>query len=431
MKPRTKMQVDVIQLSKYLRLREKELLPWAIKECLEHKGFQTKSKVICMDCGLEFSPGLISRNRAVCPHCNTKLKIEQSRKRTYKQLVYFAIAEIYEEYQLIRNFELSSIHKYGTKAKYNCREILQHWILPTGKREVVGLNHTVNWYYDSWNGKMEIRDKSNTQRYDVYPYKYHPDSVFKSTYKFYGINHNLEGITFLEAIKLIPDNPKAETLLKAKQYGLLKQCNERHGILSSHWTAIKICMRNKYKVKDAQMYLDYLNLLQYFGKDLHNAYYVCPKNLKKVHDKLVIKKRRKQEQESTESKRQKALQDEITFKKLKSAFFGIAFSDGEIDIHVLESIKEYMEEGDTLKHCVFTNEYYLKPDTLIMSASIAGQKLETIEISIKDLKVVQCRGKSNDNTKYHNRIIELVNKNMHLIESRTILHKNNQKTAAA
>ena len=66
-----------------------------------------------------------------------------------------------------------------------------------------------------------------------------------------------------------------------------------------------------------------------------------------------------------------------------------------------------------------------------MSASIAGQKLETIEISIKDLKVVQCRGKSNDNTKYHNRIIELVNKNMHLIESRTILHKNNQKTAAA
>ena len=42
MKPRTKMQVDVIQLSKYLRLREKELLTWAIKECLEHKGFQTK-----------------------------------------------------------------------------------------------------------------------------------------------------------------------------------------------------------------------------------------------------------------------------------------------------------------------------------------------------------------------------------------------------
>lgn len=73
----------------------------------------------------------------------------------------------------------------------------------------------------AWCGDLEIRQKTTGSYYsqrlnEVYPYKYHPDSTFKSEYRKYGIDHNLDGLTFLRAIKLLPESPMDETLLKAK-----------------------------------------------------------------------------------------------------------------------------------------------------------------------------------------------------------------------
>ena len=45
-----------------------------------------------------------------------------------------------------------------------------------------------------------------------------------------------------------------------------------------------------------------------------------------------------------------------------------------------------------MHHCVFTNEYYLKADSLILSATIDGKRIETIEVSLKRMEVVQSRG---------------------------------------
>ena len=71
-----------------------------------------------------------------------------------------------------------------------------------------------------------------------------------------------------------------------------------------------------------------------------------------------------------------------------------------------------------MHHCVYSNEYYLKPNSLILSATINGKRVETIEVSLKTLKVLQSRGVCNKNTEYHDRIIELVNKNKRLIRKR-------------
>mgnify|MGYP000296788918 FL=1 len=51
-----------------------------------------------------------------------------------------------------------------------------------------------------------------------------------------------------------------------------------------------------------------------------------------------------------------------------------------------------------MHHCVFTNEYYLKADSLILSATIDGKRIETIEVSLKRMEVVQSRGVCNKNT---------------------------------
>lgn len=424
MKPRTKLQFQVLEQSRCLPNIESNMLAWAKVECLAHKGFATKSRVICMDCGKRFLPELVNRKRAICPHCGAKLKVEQSKCRTDKQHSYIAIVETHGEFQVIRNFEIWAYYKADTVARYFIHEVLQHWIRQDGKNTVVALNHTVNWYCDSWNGSMEIRTEyrrryySSGFRYDIYPSKLHPDSEFRPELKRYGINNKLQGITPLEAINTIPESPKLETLLKAKQYALLEYAYDNRYKIECYWPSIKICLRNRYKIKDVKIWFDYLDLLSYFHKDLRNAHYVCPANLKREHDKLVSQKRRAQEKEEAERKRRKAIEDEKKFQALKSKFFGLQFTDGLIKVKVLESVQEFMQEGDIMHHCVFTNEYYLKPDSLILSARIDEKRIETIEVNLKTLKIVQSRGICNKDTEYHGRIIGLVKKNINLIKNK-------------
>ena len=55
---------------------------------------------------------------------------------------------------------------------------------------------------------------------------------------------------------------------------------------------------------------------------------------------------------------------------------------------------------------------------LILSATIDGKRIETVEVSLKTLEVVQSRGLHNSNTEYHDRIVNLVNSNVNLIRQR-------------
>ena len=124
------------------------------------------------------------------------------------------------------------------------------------------------------------------------------------------------------------------------------------------------------------------------------------------------------DKEAEAQRRQQAIENEERFQELKSPFFGITFTDGVIQVKVLESVQEYLEEGKALHHCVFTNEYYLKEQSLILSARMNGKRIETIEVSLETMKVIQCRGLQNKNTEYHDRIIDLVNRNIRQIQSR-------------
>ncbi len=465
MKPRTKLQFEVLNLSKYyLGSIDDDMLSWAKTACLDHKGFATKKKVICMDCGNSFSPELVNRKRAICPHCGTKLKIEHTRCSTDKQHIYVAKAEIVKGFQVIRNFEIYKYSKKDKESNYFVCEILQHWIRNDGKREVIAMNHHVNWYCDVWTGELEIRDKNyiryweSANRYDIYPCGYHPNSVFFNEYNKYGINNHLKGLTFLEAINILPKNTKAETLLKAKQYSLLSLCHSYESKINRFWNSIKICMRNKYFVKDSSMYIDYLELLDYFKNDLRNSHYVCPRNLKKEHDVLVKRKSKimeieqmkrdyarllrhfghdnseitypknlkseyrillnREKVEKIELKKKELEEIEINYQKFIEPLSDLEIHDKLISITPLKSIEEFKEEGTVLDHCVYSNEYFKKKDCLILSSKIGQDHLETIEIDLNQMRIIQCRGKSNQNSSYHDRIVALVNKNIKIISQK-------------
>lgn len=285
MKPRTKLQFRVVGLSSQLSNIENMMIDWAKSDCLKHIGYATKSRVICMECGQRFSPELVKRKRAICPHCGASLKIEQSRKRINKQTMFIGKAEICEEFQVIRSFELIAYYREETKPRYYIREILQHWIKDDGNREVVARAN--NTGFNGWCGELEIRNKVVGSYYynhdnDIYCERYHPASVFRPKYIRMGIDCKLRGMSFLTAINTIPHSPKAETLLKARHYELIDYFEGHRYKIDMYWPSIKICLRNKYRIKDVSMWFDYLKLLDHYHKDLHNAHYVCPKNLKKL-----------------------------------------------------------------------------------------------------------------------------------------------------
>ena len=93
-------------------------------------------------------------------------------------------------------------------------------------------------------------------------------------------------------------------------------------------------------------------------------------------------------------------------------------TDDEISVKVLASIDEYYNEDKVQNICVFGSEYYKKADTLILSARIDDEIIETVEVDLRTLKVVQCHGKHNQDTEYHDRIINLVNNNADQIRKR-------------
>lgn len=418
MKPRTKLQHEVVRLSRHLPEITKAQMEWAYKYCLNHYGFATKKRVICFDCGERFSTSLVRRNRATCPHCGTRIDVIASNKRKDKQGSYFAIATIYQDYQVIRNFELWAYYKDGEKVRYFLHEILQHWLTPDGKKvEMIGLLHNTNGYSDSWSGEWTIRKERGWYRkYDVTPYRYHPDSKFKPEFKKIGLNHRMECVDFFKAIRIIPVDPHAETLLKVRQYSLLSRLLNKKGYVSAYWPSIKICLRNKYKVKDASMWIDYLELLRYFRRDLRNAKYVCPSNLKKEHDRLVEKKRNIERKQKLKEQRRRLAEAQRDYDLKKKAFFGLIFSHGEIEVKFLNSVKEVMEEGDTLNHCVFASNYHQKDNSLLFSAEVNHEKNATIEVSLSDFKILQVRGKSNKVTPYDGEIRSIIKKNIPVLK---------------
>jgi len=334
-------------------------------------------------------------------------------------------------YQIVRFFDVVGYYKRGQKPHYAIQEIVQRWLNPDGKYETIA--RTMNMFYSynnswCWSSPLEIRSQRGATCYNLLPNAIYPRKKILPIIKRNGMRNGFHGLSPFRLFILLLTDSKAETLIKAKHFSLLKYYVEHSWKIDAFWQSIKICIRNKYKIPDASIWLDYMDLLVYFRKDRLNAKYVCPKNLKREHDKLSSKKhailereRLVREQEAEERRKLKAIEDEKKFIEMRKMFFGMVFSDGKITVRVLESIDEFLDEGKTMKHCVFSNQYYLKPDSLILSAQMNNKKLETVEIYLKSMQVVQCRGKHNDNTQYHEQILELVNKNIPLIRKR--MHK--------
>lgn len=411
---------------------------WAFKHCLLHDAFRTKKEVACLDCGHVW-PSLTKGKIVVCPNCMTRLSVKDTRKKKDRQLAYASKLETHNGFQVIRIFQISGDYRVGRAAELSTYEVSRQFLKPGEKPEVVARVKPFSYYYgDHFSGDLEIRHREWIgDKYDAIPYRVFPRPQVLPIYRRNGFRSSTHGCSVYDLFTALEVSPRAETLLKAGQYPLLRAKvggNYIGGRVDRYWSSIRICIRNNYTVKHASDWFDYLGILSYYGKDLHSPKYVCPTNFNKAHNYWVAKKNRDDAKRRAEAERcriveeiRREKEDKKAYQKRVSAFVGVAFTNGPITVKVLESIQDFIDEAEAHKHCVAANKYYNRPNSLVLSAKIDGKPIETVEVSLEEMKVVQSRGKHNNPSPHHEEIVTLVNSNIHVI--RKIYHEQKRGTA--
>lgn len=420
MKPRNKFQKQVVAANRKLPRITDAQIKWAYKNCIEHIGQKTaKGLITCLECNHQWTDTR-EKEHCICPNCKTKLRVVETRKRSFLDYEYLCIVTACEGFQVLRFVYVECKMKKGEAPRYFNMEVVQRWIAPNGKYATMAKLRPMGFFRQDWNWSSDLEIRPERSLYNIHPTEVYPRQKLIPEVQRSGYNKQFFDLTPFDVFSFLIGNNKAETLLKTGQTELFRYfAYHSKRDMNDYWASIRICLRNGYIIKNISEWTDYIDLLRFFGKDLHNAKYICPKNLKAEHDKYVQKKREVYRQQHKEEQRKRALEKEKLFHEMKSRFFGIEFTDGLIHIRVLESVDEIMKEGDIMHHCVFTNNYHLKPDSLILSAYTEDKRLETIELSLSELKVLQCRGLCNENTEYHDRILKLVKKNIPLIKKRS------------
>lgn len=426
MKPRNKYERAVDQLKSKLPKLSPARKQWFIKRCHTPQGIYTRSRIYCAECGnWHYSQFKLLEILAPvkCPSCQKELTVKHLQETNYRITKYGMAIDVYKGFQVVRLVNCIKYIKKGKPATFYVREVMQHWIDPNGRQTIFALKcRGLSAYYDEWDfwSDLEIRSgswkhgqrqKMFTDPEFIYPRRKYIPELKRNGFAgiFYGTCPQLLFSTVLH-------NPKAETLLKTRQYELLKYLIERDdNNINKYWPSIKICIRNNYFVSNVSDWLDQLRLLEFFGMDTRSPKYVCPEDLQGDHTRLIKRKNRLLLKEKIAKVKEKIEKHEKEYIKSKKKYFGIAFSDGTISVQPLRSVMEFFEEGTEFGHCIFTNEYFAKKDSLLFSAQINGERIETVEVSLKRLEVSQARGLNNKPTIYHDQIVKLVNDNLPVI----------------
>lgn len=430
MKPRNEHERRVVALSAKLPEITDKARRWAESHCFDKVGLYMNGEVWCTHCGALIPHDattlhvMYTVTEITCPICGAKLVLRQSRKKMLDDRMYFTVMARVKEFQVLRHYSVDRyMRRDGSQPIYEVDEAVQIWMTEQGRETIIARPcKPIMMYCDVWDFRkpMEVRDPRNRYGYGGDKYNIagtiYPWGGVLPILRRNGYRGNVGRLSPRELFKMLLKDNEAEMLLKTGQMDLLYLKWKRSYRMTPYAHAIKIANRNKYFVRDATMWIDYLELLDHFGLDTHNAHYVCPKDLKGAHDRLLARKRKEDAKRRAEERMREAERWEAEYREKKDIYFGIVFGNEHITVSVVQSVADMAEEGAKMRHCVYENGYYKKDDSLILSArDHDGNRIETIEVSLKTYDVVQSRGVCNKNTEWHNEIVNLVRSNMHLI----------------
>jgi hypothetical protein len=410
----------------------------------------SRNKLFCLECNHKWDDGLQKwqyekLGNITCPSCLKKGEVLKYNDVHFKDWTYTMILDRVGEFQVIRYMYIERYAHKTEKPRYSTNEVIQRWINPQGRSTIFtkSLGGMMGNYNGGWQLGTKLSIKYDHQKYTVY----HPNAIYPKrkiipTLKRNGFKTSFHGCAADELFVALLKYPKGETLIKAKQFQLLKAGINRFN-LDKYWSSIKIAIRNNYFISDPSSWRDYLNLLSYFQKDLRNPTVVCPENFKKAHNTLVARKKRIDDRQKAIDDRERAIRtaqaqaekdkkDKQLLRNYKSRikkYAPLIFTEGNITITVVKTINEFQTIGEVLKHCVFTNRYWNREESLILSAKLNDELLETIEVDLETMEIIQARGFDNEPSKHNKKVVQLITKNIHKIK-KIKYQSMKQKTAA-
>lgn len=445
-KPHTKLQQRCLDLQKTLPPINDAQLRWG-KNAMQAIGYYVQkgrggrnSFVWCQECGHMEEVGMsplfvsIAEPKYTCPHCGKVLYIKHRSldRKSADENYPFGIVTTCEDMQVVRVFNIHKGNLMGHKTAEHVSEVFSIWVEPKKGKEVI----VTKPFYRSYNCfRWRITEAMKIGRhnggcggyyiyedlYDLKDMPLYPRAKVLPLLKRNGWQNKMTKMRTspVDIWRALLTDPAAEGLAKTGQYDVLDywfRTGSPDKDKSKWLPLVKICNRRKYIIKDASLWFDVVKSLEKLGMDTHSPKYICPDDLHAMHDLLQRRIENKKMRDEIHKLKSEAKNWEEYYAESKAKYLGIQFDDGNIFCHVIQNVAEMCEEGTRMHHCVYRMGYYKKPESLILSARDRnGDRLETVEVSLRTFDVVQSRGLQNSPTLAHNSIVSLVRQNMNLI----------------
>lgn len=337
---------------------------------------------------------------------------------------YAVINQAYHGWQVLRYFRINRKRNRKREVSYDTWEVFQFWNKVGEKQILMARQRTLGLYIDTfcYASKLEVRPNP-TYVYDhfvnvsyTYLYNKSVEGAYRYAAEYMKQDKLYRWYRFLSCDKF------AETLIKLRpqlaEHMMLYELYDK-----AYINAVRIAIRHNYDIINLSRYFDLIRMLKNLKCDLNNPHFVCPEDFEHTHQWAVEASMSDDERRRREAERTKQLQD-MQKKDKENAdyinrcnrFFGVEITDGTISCRALRSVADFFDEGTAMHHCVYANKYYNKKDSLILSARINDKRIETVEVDLQLMKVIQAYGACDKFTIYHDRIVNLVNSNMNIIK---------------
>lgn len=414
MKPQTKRAKRVAELCERLPELTAKQREWAKTKLFSRNIYAYGGRAWCSECGRDWaSEPQVWNVEVECPKCGTTLTRIKSRKTVVKEeSYYFTKLDVIKEFQVVRHYMATRSARIGAPSQYRFTEVVQIWIDEDGNSVIRSRpRQAFTRYYDKW-----IESKPMGIRYRPScgpdPYKIGaPIALGAKIAARVRRNGYTSRCTVDDPATLIVSLLKCryvEILLKRRQYDLLRLFLWRgEKAYEKYAHAIRIAYKNRYTIREASVWCDYIDLLEYFGYDTHNAHYVCPKSLHIEHNRLSDRKAECERRERLRRRAERMSDESKAYKKRMGVALQLNLTLGNLEARPLQDVYEFYDEGEKMHHCVYSNEYYKRDDALIFTVRQANKRLATVEVDINALRVVQCRGNANSKPPRYNDIIQM------------------------
>lgn len=442
MRPRTKYQEWALGEMKNLPGLSERNFRWAVSHLMTYDGYtwtegaySKKRRVVwCQNCGKVEHIPYDEGKEFTCARCGSKLALIEPRKHPKRMCTeqMFVVPETHKGWQVFSCFGLlREISSVGAEPVWTWKRRFCVWVNDRGHEVITTVPYSRGYCAFKWREDEPWtigRHNSSAIGYYAYDDMYDLAGVAFAPYgrwipelvrRGWGKVSKMQDdrVSKSDLCRALLTSSVAETLAKTGHKDLLAQLvrEGKGNRVEKYWPSVKIALRHgmKYRTKDdIGLWLDYLQGLEQEHRDMRSPKWLLPEDLNRAHRAQIERMRKASERKRRLAQLEEDRRFDEELRKRIGAVAGFVLTDGNIEISPLKTVNDFYCEGNALHHCVFAMEYYKRKDCLILGAKVNGERTETIEVSLKDFSVAQCRGKNNMDSPYHKRIMSLMSSNL-------------------